>query len=143
MFAHLLNGRSHQFYPVVPDAITEVETTLKISLPNDLKNFYRELGYGFIHSENDNINRLMDPYSIRDFRQRENDFEFYPDIDIYDEFENDKLVFFEANESTMLSIGFGKSNYNQIFCYDTLIADNLGEFIQKIIENDTYYYDLI
>jgi len=44
----------------------------------------------------------MDPYSVRDFRVRENDFEFYPDIEIYDEFENNKLIFFEGSESALM-----------------------------------------
>ena len=52
----------------------------------------------------------MDPESVLDFRLRQNDFEFYPDIEIYDEFEKDKIVFFEANESALISIGFGSDN---------------------------------
>ncbi len=39
----------------------------------------------------------MDPYSIRDFRLRVNDSEFYPDIEIYDEYENNKQIFFEGS----------------------------------------------
>lgn len=33
---------------------------------------------------------------IRNFRMRENDFKFYPDIDIYTEFEIDKVIFLRA-----------------------------------------------
>jgi len=44
----------------------------------------------------------MDPYSIRDSRLRTNDYEFYPDIEIYDEFEDNKLIFFEGSESALI-----------------------------------------
>ena len=62
--------------------------------PKLLRDFYLEIGYGFIGSKVENINRIMDPESVLDFRLKQNDFEFYPDIEIYDEFAEDKLVFF-------------------------------------------------
>lgn len=37
--------------------------------------------------------RIMHPFSVRDFRLRKNDFEYYPDIEIYDEFEDRKLSY--------------------------------------------------
>ena len=46
----------------------------------------------------------MDVDSVRDFRLRQGDFEFYQDIDIYDEFEEDKLIFFEGSERALISI---------------------------------------
>lgn len=49
--------------------------------------------YRFIKGSENNVNRILDPYSIRDFRMRENDFEFYPDIEIYTEFEIDEVIF--------------------------------------------------
>lgn len=63
-----------------------------------------QVGYGFINGSEFNINRIMDVDSVRDFRLRQGDFEFYPDIDIYDEFEEDKLIFFEGSESALISI---------------------------------------
>jgi hypothetical protein len=85
----------------------------------------------------------MDPYSIRDFRLRINDFEFYPDIEIYDEFESNKLIFFEGNESALMSIELNDNNENPIYYYDIQIATSLAEFLRKIEENDKYYFDLL
>ena len=82
----------------------------------------------------------MDPESVLDFRLRQNDFEFYPDIEIYDEFEEDKMIFFEANESVLISIGFGSDNSGKIYYYDEEISKNLGEFLEKLLEDDAFYY---
>lgn len=108
--------------------------------PKLLRKFYLEIGYGFIGSKVGNINRIMDPASVLDFRLGQNDFEFYPDIEIYDEFEEDKMIFFEANESALISIGFGSDNSGKIYYYDVEISKNLSEFLEKLSENDTFYY---
>ena len=89
------------------------ESKLGLDIPQLLKEFYIEVGYGFIKSKLDNVNRVMDPESVLDFRLGQNDFEFYPDIEIFDDFEENKLVFFEANETVMISIGFGSNNYGK------------------------------
>ncbi|MBT2183894.1 type II toxin-antitoxin system antitoxin YxxD, partial [Bacillus subtilis] len=92
------SNKENDFYPVNQSEIEEVEKNLNLKLPSELVNFYLEVGYGFIKGSEFNTNRILDPYSVRDFRLRINDFEFYPDIEIYDEFENDKLIFFEGSE---------------------------------------------
>lgn len=89
------------FYPVNENKIKEVEKELDLKFPEELVNFYIEVGYGFIKGSEFNINRIMDPYSVRDFRLRVNDFEFCPDIEIYDEFENNKLIFFEGSDNQL------------------------------------------
>lgn len=142
-FELVKNNKENKFYPVSREEIEEIERDLNLILPIELRNFYLEVGYGFINGSEFNINRIMDPYSIRDFRQRVNDFEFYPDIEIYDEFEDQKLIFFEANESALLSIDLGNNNENPIYYYDIKIADSLKDFFKKIEEDDTYYYELM
>ena len=140
MFGKIKSNSSHQFYPLTKDEIKNSESKLGIIFPKLLREFYLEIGYGFIGSEVGNINRIMDPESVLDFRLRQNDFEFYPDIEIYDEFEEDKMIFFEANESVLISIGFGSDNSGKIYYYDEEISKNLGEFLEKLLEDDTFYY---
>ena len=140
MFGKIKSNPSHQFYPLTKDEIKNSESKLGIIFPKLLREFYLEIGYGFIGSEVGNINRIMDPESVLDFRLRQNDFEFYPDIEIYDEFEEDKMIFFEANESVLISIGFGSDNSGKIYYYDEEISKNLGEFLEKLLEDDTFYY---
>lgn len=132
----------NSFYPVTENEIEKVEKELDIKIPKELVNFYIEVGYGFIKGSEFNINRIMDPFSIRDFRLRVNDFEFYPDIEIYDEFENNKLVFFEGSESALMSIELNENNRSPIYYNDTQIATSLEEFLRKLVENDKYYLDL-
>ena len=118
MFGKIKSNPSHQLHPLTKDEIKNSESKLEIIFPKLLREFYLEIGYGFIGSEVGNINRIMDPESVLDFRLRQNDFEFYPDIEIYDEFEEDKMIFFEANESVLISIGFGSDNSGKIYYYD-------------------------
>ncbi|MCY8198934.1 type II toxin-antitoxin system antitoxin YxxD [Bacillus subtilis] len=136
-------NKENDFYPVNQSEIEEVEKNLNLKLPNELVNFYLEVGYGFIKGSEFNTNRILDPYSVRDFRLRINDFEFYPDIEIYDEFENDKLIFFEGSESALMSIELNDNNENPIYYYDIQIATSLTEFLRKIEKNDQYYLDLL
>ena len=140
MFGKIKLNPSHQFHPLTKDEIKNSESKLEIIFPKLLREFYLEIGYGFIGSEVGNINRIMAPESVLDFRLRQNDFEFYPDIEIYDEFEEDKMIFFEANESVLISIGFGSDNSGKIYYYDEEISKNLGEFLEKLLEDDTFYY---
>ncbi|MCD7034568.1 SMI1/KNR4 family protein [Metabacillus sp. GX 13764] len=102
-----------------------------------------EVGYGFIKGSEFNINRIMDPYSIRDFRLRVNDYEFYPDIEIYEEYEKDKIIFFVGSESALMSLGLNESNKSPVYYYDIQIATSLEEFLRKLAEDDKYYLDLL
>jgi antitoxin YxxD len=136
-------NQENSFYPVTENEIKEVEKELDLIFPKELVNFYLEVGYGFIEGSEFNINRIMDPYSVRDFRLRVNDFEFYPDIEIYDEFENNKLIFFEGSESALMSIELTENNRSAVYYYDIQIATSLEEFLRKIEENDKYYLELL
>lgn len=136
-------NQENSFYPVTENEIKEVEKELYLKFPKELVNFYIEVGYGFIKGSEYNINRIMDPYSVRDFRLRDNDFEFYPDIEIYDEFENNTLIFFEGSESALMSIELNEKNSSPVYYYDIQIATSLEEFLRKIEVDDKYYLELL
>ncbi|WP_226669859.1 SMI1/KNR4 family protein [Metabacillus litoralis] len=136
-------NEENSFYPVTENNIKEVEQKLGLNFPKELVNFYIEVGYGFIKGSGFNINCIMDPYSVRDYRLRINDFEFYPDIEIYDEFESDKLIFFEGSESALMSIELNEKNSSPVYYYDIQIATSLEEFLRKLEENDKYYLELL
>ena len=128
----------NQFFPVSEKEIEEVESTLGLKFPTDFREFLIEVGYGFLSKSVNNINRIMGPASIRDARLKVNDFEFYPDIEVYEELEEDKLIFFEANESALLLIELGEKN-NSIYYDEIKIADSFEEFLRKIMDDDNYY----
>ncbi|MGM0219163.1 antitoxin YxxD [Enterococcus sp. DIV0840] len=130
------------FYNIKMEDIIEVETALELEIPKELKEFFLSVGYGFIKGSEYNINRIMDPYSIRDFKLKQNDYEFFPDIEVYDDLENE-LVFFEANETAMISIKISNNERNEIYYDEFKIADSLEEFLKKISEDDEYYLKLI
>lgn len=131
-----------QFFPVNENEIEEVESTLGLKIPYDLREFLLEVGYGFLRKSEYNINRIMGPASIRDARLKVNDFEFYPDIEAYEELEGDKLIFFEANESALLLIELGEEKSNSIYYDEIKIADSFEEFLRKLMDNDNYYIDM-
>ncbi|MDE8673614.1 SMI1/KNR4 family protein [Priestia aryabhattai] len=134
--------KDNQFYPVCESDIKEVEGTLGLKFPFELRKFLLEVGYGFIQGSEYNINRIMGPSSIRDARLKVNDFEFYPDIELYEDLEAGKLIFFEANESALLLIEMSEEQNNGIYYDDIKIADSLEEFLVKVMEDDGYYFDL-
>ncbi|MGG3193092.1 MULTISPECIES: SMI1/KNR4 family protein [Priestia] len=134
--------RNNQFYSVCESDIEGVEGTLGLKLPFELRKFFLEVGYGFLQGSEYNINRIMGPSSIRDARLKVNDFELYPDIELYEDLEEDKLLFFEANESALLLIEISEEQNNAIYYDDTKIADSLEEFLEKVMEDDNYYIDL-
>ena len=142
-YEFIKESEKNSFYPVTENEIKEVEKELNLTFPKELVKFYIEVGYGFIKGSEFTINRIMDPYSVKDFRLRVNDFEFYPDIEIYDEFERNKLIFFEGSESALMSIELDEKDKSPVYYYDIKIANSLKEFLRKIEENDKYYLELL
>ncbi|AQY50657.1 cell wall assembly/cell proliferation coordinating protein, KNR4-like protein [Listeria weihenstephanensis FSL R9-0317] len=131
----------NEFFPLNEDEIVKVESELNITLSKSLRDFDNEIGYGFLKSSEYNMNRLMDPESVRDFRLRVNDYEYFPDIEIFDEYEENKLIFFEVSETALMSIGTTADD-NRIYYYDVSIADSLVDFLVKMMEDDKYYLEL-
>lgn len=139
----LKDDNRNKFYPVKIEEIEKLEKELNLKISKELKDFLLQVGYGFIYGSGSNINRIMDTDSIRDFRLRKGDFEFYPDIEIYDEYEEEKLIFFEGSESALISIELTDDNSSSIFYYDIKIADSLEEFLIKIQLDDNYYLEML
>lgn len=131
----------NKFYKVSESEIATCKKELG-EIPSDLMDFWTNVGYGFIKSTNHNINRILDPISVVDFRLGQGDFEFLPDIELYKKFQDNKLIFFEGNESAYLSIGISGGIVGKVFYYDVEVAGSLEEFLEKIIVNDMYYIDL-
>lgn len=101
------------------------------------------MGYGFVKGSNDNaINRIMDPDTIADITLREGIYEFDPDLEgIYEE--DNKLVFFEVNESVYLTLDLNTHKQTPLYFFETQIADSLESFIKNINEDAEYSMDMI
>lgn len=137
-----INELENKIYKVPEDDILKAEQRMDISFPNDLKQLYLEVGYGFIKDQSANaINRILGPGAVADIRLREGIFEFDPDLDeIFND--EDKLIFFEVNESVYISIDLQLVN-NPIYYFDIQIAESLEDFFKKFLSNNEYYIDLI
>ena len=64
MFETIANYKGNKFYKVKANSIEAAQESLGIVFPKDLIEFYKQVGYGFLKSENDNFNRIMDPESV-------------------------------------------------------------------------------
>lgn len=132
------------FYDVRNSEIDTLENELHLKIPKELKEFYLFNGYGFLRGNN--INRFMDPLSIIDFRLRRNDYDCFKEnveMEMLKEYEFDKLVFFEADAFTYISIGFSNENEGRIYYYDIEIADSLSEFLLRMKNDENYYLESI
>jgi hypothetical protein len=140
MSFEFLKNATSKFYEVTDDEVNELERRLEFTLPKELKFLYQEIGYGFINDNKFNANRIMDTYSVFDFRFRNDEYSRH-DLSTYDDYENGKLIFFERNESSFLSIEITDNAESKIYYYDIEIATSLKEFFEKASENDMYFMD--
>ena len=131
--------KNMQLHKVQEAEIQKAEERMKVKFPDDLLHFYREYGYGFVNNELHAVNRLMGPGSCADLRLREDYYECDPDLEMYEEGEEDALIFFENGDGIYMSIGFDDG---KIYYDDEVIADTLEEFLEKIVDPD-YWTDLV
>lgn len=120
-------------YKVEQNEIIEAEKRMGITIPHDLRKFYQEVGYGFVKNEAGAINRLIDPLGCSDIRMREDMYEYDPDLEMYETYEENSLIFFEVNEGVYMSIGL---NDGKIYFADRVVAESLLDFLQKIVNPD-------
>ena len=138
-----IKNSHHKFFKLQENELMVAEERLGFAFPNELKNFYLEVGYGFIKGNNvDSINRIMDPDTIADITLREGIYEFDPDLEgIYEE--EDKLVFYEVNEGVYLTLDLSASQQTPVYFFETKIANSLEEFIGKINQDTEYFADMV
>ena len=139
MIKDVINKKGNTFYSLKPGAVNRAQDALGIILPKELKEFYEQVGYGFLDSKEENFNRIMDPNSLCEFRFRKGQFSNDPELEIYEDDERDKLIFFEICEGVYLSIGFSNENNGKVFSGEKVIADSLKEFLIKYQENEQYF----
>lgn len=141
MFEEIMHREGNTFYDVKQSEVDDAQKEMGVILPKDLIEFYKEVGYGFLKSYKENINRIMDPNSVCEFRFREGQFVDDPELEIYESFEKDKLIFFEVCEGYYLAIGFSKYNRGKIYDGKTEIADSLKDFLDKYQKDEEYFLE--
>lgn len=139
MFECVINN-NNRFYSVNKELIEIAEKSMVVKFPKELIDFYNQVGYGFLSSKHNNLNRIMGPGSVEEFFNKSGQFENSEEVDFMRQYLKDRLVFLEVNESLYLSIGIAGDNKGKIFYYDEKIADNLEEFLVKYSSNEEYFY---
>jgi hypothetical protein len=88
-----INELENKTYKISEDDILKAEQRMGISFPDDLKQSYLEVVYGFIKGQSANaINRILGPGAVADIRLREGIFESDSDlVELFDDV--DKLIF--------------------------------------------------
>lgn len=139
---NFLKNKNHEFFSIQEEEIEIVEKKPGIAIPKELRDFYLQVGYGFIKGNSSNsINRLLDPDTIADINLRQGIYENDPDLnDIYED--EDKLIFYEVNEGVYLTLERNKLDNNPVYFFDVKVADSLLEFLKKIDENDQYFTEI-
>lgn len=134
----LVNKKGNKFYKLKEETINRAQEELGIILPRELKDFYKQIGYGFLHSKIYRFNRIMSPNCLCEFRFRKGQYDD-SELEIYEEYEKNTLIFFEMSEGSYLSIGFTKNNNSKIYDGKTKIANSLKEFLEKYQEDEKYF----
>ncbi|MEH7653489.1 SMI1/KNR4 family protein, partial [Bacillus safensis] len=82
-----VKNEKHKFIRLQENKLLNAEERLGFELPYERRDFYLEVGYGFIKGSDGNaINRIMGPDAIADINLREGRYEFDPDLEvIYEE----------------------------------------------------------
>lgn len=137
-----VKNEKHKLIRLQENELLDAEERLGFELPNELRDFYLKVGYGFIKGSDGNaINRIMDPDTIADITLREGIYEFDPDLEgIYEE--KDKLVFYEVNEGVYLTLDLTTPQQTPVYFFETQIAGSLEEFIKKIDEDAEYFMNM-
>lgn len=131
----------HVFFPVSQEEIQETEELLGRALPDELKKFYQEIGYGFLCvGAGSNVNRIMSAIEMADFVLGINDYE----DDIRKDYYNDphKLAFFEVSIETFIVLDLAQENSSgqcPVYYFDKKVAESIEDFINQMEREPNYY----
>lgn len=141
----ILNGNEsnrslrHNFFPVNKEEINKAEDRLGFSLPQELIEFYLQIGYGFMFTNEENaLNRLLHPSTVADIYLRKDEFEADPDLEIYDD--KSKIIIFQVNEGIYITIDNSKDS-SGVYYFTAKIAESFEDFIIKLENNSSYFED--
>lgn len=110
--------------------ITAAEERMGLRFPSELRNFYLNIGYGFLGSRSGATDRIMHPGSVADFRLHAGAYEHMPDMEIYDKYTRERLAFFEATEYEFFSIQLTTKYTQKIYLLDKVVANSFEEFLK-------------
>ena len=129
------NGK-HRFFKVEEGDIEQAEKRMGFEFPNCIKEFYREIGYGFIGKDPNFYNRIMHPNDIADFVCDDEVYE-YVDKSLYDD---DELVFMHIDSEDFVTIKCSGESEGKIMLFGKKIANSFEELIEGMYKNPDYIH---
>jgi len=138
-------GRLRQYFFEVPEyQIQEALTTFN-PFPEELKTFYCEIGFGFMHrTKPGQFNSLFDPMTLIYTNNQINYFATPETVAEQKYFEIDKqLLFFKSNSNRYIAIDRNTNHgKNKIYYRGTAIEESLYDFL-KLLSSDSYYLNQV
>lgn len=128
----------HFFFPLLKRDIIELENKINTLIPKELEELYLSVGYGFFHNGyKSDFNRLLPPDIVGLIMLREEQYEFDPDLEIYDD--PDQLIFFEINEGLYLTVNLtNKQDKSPVYYFEDQISDSIETFLRELDANPEY-----
>ena len=133
--------RRHCFYEVREEEIAQAERMLSMSFPDELRQFYLNVGYGYFGNDDpDFLNQLMHPIEIAKLKlgldfygnMYEEELEYYTSDAVF--------PFFDlGGESDYLVIQMEGEGSGSILYFDTCIASSFHEFAEKMCKKTDYF----
>ena len=126
----------HNFFALPEEVINEALTTFN-PFPLELKQFYREIGFGYFHCNKERVNRILDPYSLIQMNRLEDRFMY--DIELKRALTEGHLVFFQTYLYQFLTINRETVNgTNAVYYKRQKITDSLSKFLNYYQNNREY-----
>ncbi|MGA8942629.1 MAG: SMI1/KNR4 family protein [Thermoactinomyces sp.] len=137
--------QKHIFYSLDEREIEEAEKRLNQKFPKELREFYLQIGYGFMCKSGKNmfINRIMDPHSVADLILGEN---IYEDYYLVDEIAEDPHLFpfFEVGDDSFIFLDLSKeTKYYPVIWELFQVAYSLEQFLRKLDDQENYYLSYV
>ena len=133
--------QQHCFYAIDEMEISKAENMLSLQFPNELKEFYLQIGYGYLGYDNPNFrNQIMHPLEIAklelglDFygNMYEEDLKYYTSESVF--------PFFDlGGEADYLVIQMGGEFDGSVLYLDAPIASSFNDFVAKMCERTDYF----
>lgn len=127
------------------EEIQQTENELGITIPTELKEIYKELGYGRLCSSDPKCSdRILYPLEIADFYLQRDVYEYNEVVDEYDINEGE-IVFFEVSSDLYITVSLasGDDGGYPVYFIDKKIANSVEEFLIKMDEKVDYYFDFL
>lgn len=134
MKKYTYKGKNYLSTDGIEDEIKQFEEEIG-TIPQELKDFWINEGYGFINQDDSNVKRLLSPSEIIEFINRSNMYEWIPDPEFYDGIKDKGFAIMEYSEYIYFWIGTKPGNLGKIFYFDSEICGSFNELIKKL-END-------